>query len=166
MFVCTHTHTHTHILLSEVSICVYIDRYTHFFGSPGGTVVKDPLAMQEMVGLIPGSGRSPGEGNGYPLHYSCLGSLMDGGARQATAHGVVKSLTPLSNWTTATILHPSDNRRKTAGSVKGHYHPELPPHAHMCGALYLPCNVTLGVVLPLLPVWRRALWRQMFCLLF
>ena len=101
MYVCvyTHTHTHTHILLSEVSICVYIDRYTHFFGSPGGTVVKDPLAIQEMVGLIPGSGRSPGEGNGYPLHYSCLGNPMDRGAWWAIVHGVTNSWTRLSTHT-------------------------------------------------------------------
>ena len=43
------------------------------------------------AGLTPGSGRSPGEGNGNPLQYSCLGNPMDGGARQATAHGVKKA---------------------------------------------------------------------------
>ena len=44
----------------------------------------------------PGSGRSPGEGNGNPLQYSCLGNPMDRGAWQATAHGVAKSWTQLS----------------------------------------------------------------------
>ena len=39
-------------------------------------------------GLIPGSGRSPGEGNGSPLQYSCLENPMDRGAWQATVHGV------------------------------------------------------------------------------
>ena len=39
-------------------------------------LVKNPLAMQEM-GLIPGLGRSPGEGNGYPLQYSGLENFMD-----------------------------------------------------------------------------------------
>ena len=39
-------------------------------------------------GLIPGSGRSPGKGNGNPLQYSCLENPMDGGAWQATVHGV------------------------------------------------------------------------------
>ena len=43
-------------------------------------------------GLIPGSGRSPGEGNGNPLQYSCLGSPMDKGAWQVTVHGVAKTL--------------------------------------------------------------------------
>ena len=49
------------------------------------------------MGLIPGSGRSPGEGNGNPLEYSCLENSIDGGAWQATAHGVSKSWTRLSN---------------------------------------------------------------------
>ena len=42
-------------------------------------------------GSIPGSGRSPGEGNGNPLPYSCLRNPMDKGARQTTAHGVAES---------------------------------------------------------------------------
>ena len=43
------------------------------------------------LGLIPGSGRFPGEGNGKPLQYSCLENPMDGGAWQATVHGIAKS---------------------------------------------------------------------------
>ena len=46
---------------------------------------------------IPGSERSPGEGNGNPLQYSCLGNPMDRGAWWATVHGVVKSWIQLSN---------------------------------------------------------------------
>ena len=48
------------------------------------------------TGLIPGSGRSPGEANGNPLQYSCLETSMDRGAWQATAHGITKSRTQLS----------------------------------------------------------------------
>ena len=51
------------------------------------------------LGSIPGSGRSPGEGNGNPLQYSLLEYPMDGGAWQATVHGVAKSRTWLSNFT-------------------------------------------------------------------
>ena len=51
------------------------------------------------VGLIPGSGRSPGGGNGNPLQYSCLENPMDGGAWQATVIEVTKSQTRLSNYT-------------------------------------------------------------------
>ena len=44
---------------------------------PGGSVLKNPPANAGDVSLIPGSGRSPGEGNGNPLQYSCLGNPMD-----------------------------------------------------------------------------------------
>ena len=49
------------------------------------------------VGSISGSGRSPGEGNGNPLQYSCLGNPTDRGAWQGTVLGVAKSRTRLSN---------------------------------------------------------------------
>ena len=56
-------------------------------------------------GLIPGLGRSPGEGNGNPLQYTCLENSMDGGGWWATVHGVAKSwarlthsLVPLAEW--------------------------------------------------------------------
>ena len=49
------------------------------------------------MGSIPGLGRSPGEGHGNPLQYSCLENPMDRGAWQATVHGVTKSWTRLSN---------------------------------------------------------------------
>ena len=48
------------------------------------------LIPESRVGLIPGSRRSPGEGNGNPLQYSCLGNPLDRGAWQATVHGVRK----------------------------------------------------------------------------
>ena len=47
--------------------------------------------------LIPGSRRFPGEGNGNPLQYSCLGNLMDRGVWQATIDGVTKRWAQLSN---------------------------------------------------------------------
>ena len=59
--------------------------------------VKDPPAIQEIAcstgdpGLIPGSGRSPGEENGNPLQYSCLENPMDRGAWWATVHGGSKT---------------------------------------------------------------------------
>ena len=49
------------------------------WGFPGGSVVKNPPANEGDVGLIPGSRRSPGKGNGNPLQYSCLGNPMDRG---------------------------------------------------------------------------------------
>ena len=64
-------------------------------GFPGGSVVKDPPESAGDLGSIPGSGRSPGGGNGNPLQYSCLENAMDRGAWQATVHGVSKSWTQL-----------------------------------------------------------------------
>ena len=60
------------------------------YGFPGGSVVKNLPANEEDLSSIPGSGRSPGEENGNPLQYFCLGNPMDGGAWQVTVHGVAK----------------------------------------------------------------------------
>ena len=59
-------------------------------GFPGGSEVKASAWNEGDPGLIPGSGRSPGEGNGNPLQYSCLENPMEGGAWWATVHGVAK----------------------------------------------------------------------------
>ena len=53
-------------------------------------MVKNLPANAEDAGSIPGLGRSPGEGNGNPLQYSCLGNVMDREAWWATVHGVTK----------------------------------------------------------------------------
>ena len=54
-------------------------------------MVKNPPANAGDAGLIPGWGRSPGGGNGSPLHYSCQENSMDRGTWGATVHGVAKS---------------------------------------------------------------------------
>ena len=66
-------------------------------GFPGGSDDKESAHNAGDLASIPGSGRSPGEGNGNPLHYSCLENPMDRGVCQATAHGVAKSWTLLSD---------------------------------------------------------------------
>ena len=68
-------------------------------------IVKNLPAMQETWRLIPGLGRSSGEGNGNPLQYPCLENPMDGGAWLATVHGVAKSRTRLSDFTSFTSIH-------------------------------------------------------------
>ena len=60
---------------------------------PGGSDGKESACNAGDPGLIPGSGRTSGEGNGNPLQYSCLENPMDGGAWRATVHGVVESET-------------------------------------------------------------------------
>ena len=72
---------------------------TLFLGFPGGSEVKVSASNAGDLGSIPGSGRSPGEGNGNPLQYSCLENPMDRKAWQAKVHGVAKSQTQLSNFT-------------------------------------------------------------------
>ena len=65
-------------------------------GFPSGSAVKNAAANTGDTSLIPGSGRSPREGNGNPLQYSCLGNPMDRRAWWATVHGVAKDQTWLS----------------------------------------------------------------------
>ena len=73
--------------------------YTFFFrkwkpynncGIPGSSDGKESACSAGDLGLIPGLGRFPGEGNGNPLQYSCLENLMDRGAWWITVHGVAK----------------------------------------------------------------------------
>ena len=66
-------------------------------GFPGGSDGKASASNVGDLGLIPPSGRSPGEGTGYPLQYSCLENSTDRGAWRAIVHGVTKSRTQLSN---------------------------------------------------------------------
>ena len=69
----------------------------------GGSAVKNPPANARDTGWIPGLGRSPGDGNGNSLQYSCLGNPMDRGAWKSTVYGVTKSQIQLSDSaTTAT----------------------------------------------------------------
>ena len=91
-----------------VCVCVYIYIYsfscsfplwfiTGYLGFPGGSDVKESAHNAGDPGLIPGSGRSPGEGNGNPLQYSCLENSMDRGAWWAIVHGITKSQAQLSD---------------------------------------------------------------------
>ena len=74
-------------------------------GFPGGSEVKASAYNAGDLGSIPGSGRSPGEGNGNPLQYSCLENPRGGGALWATVHGVTKSQTQLSDFTFTTVTY-------------------------------------------------------------
>ena len=78
--------------------------YYFSWGFPGGSEVKVSAWNAGDPGSIPGSGRSPGEGNGNPLQYSCLENPMEGGAWWATVHGVAKSRTRLSDFTHSLII--------------------------------------------------------------
>ena len=66
-------------------------------GFPGGPEGKESACSAGDLRSVPGSRRSPGEGNGYPFQYSCLDNSMNIGASQATVHEVAKSWTQLSD---------------------------------------------------------------------
>ena len=78
-------------------------------GFPGGSEVKASACNVGDLGSIPGLGRSPGEGNGNPLQYSCLENSMDGGAWWAIVHGLAKSRTRLSDFTSLHIKMRSED---------------------------------------------------------
>ena len=95
----------SHLLTSEatplfvVGGCpVYYQRFSSIPGFPGSSDSKESACNAGDPGLIPGSGRSLGEGNGNPLQYSCLENPMNRGAQWATVHGVAKSRTQLSDF--------------------------------------------------------------------
>ena len=73
-----------------VSVITKLHLSIEFQGFPGGSVDKESACNAGDLGLISESGRSPGEGNGNQLQYSCLGNPMDRGAWWATVHGVTE----------------------------------------------------------------------------
>ena len=81
----------TQILLIKLEVI------TLRIGFPDGLDGKESACNARDLGSVPGSGRSPGEGNGNSLQYSCLENSMDREAWQATVHGVANSWTRLSD---------------------------------------------------------------------
>ena len=78
-------------ILSKLASASIFAQTPFCWGFPGGSDGKESACNAGHPGSIPGSGRSPGEGNGNPLQYSCLGNSMDRGAWQAIVHGVTES---------------------------------------------------------------------------
>ena len=87
------------MLHSNFPLAVYfIHGNVHVLASLVALDGKESACHPGDPGSIPGSGRSPGGGNGNPLQFLCLENAMDRGARWATVHGVAESRTPLSDW--------------------------------------------------------------------
>ena len=97
------TYTYTKIfylyIYTHIHIYTYIDRYYiyTYMGFPDGSDSKESACDARDLDLVHGSGRSPGEGNGYPLQHSCLENPMDRGAWWDTVHEVAESQTWLIN---------------------------------------------------------------------
>ena len=81
------------------------------------TVRNLPAVQETDLGVIPGSGVSPGNGHGYPLQYSWLENPMVRGAWWATVHGVAKSQTRLSNFTFTFYFPALEKEMATHSSV-------------------------------------------------
>ena len=86
-----------HLVTSGLSSVILVALSPVNQGSPRGSGGKEPACNAGDLGSIPGSRRSPGEGNGNPLQYSCLENPMDREAWRAAVHGVTKSQTQLSD---------------------------------------------------------------------
>ena len=78
--------------------CGLFKQFLHYLGFPGGSDDKESACNAGDLASIPGSGRSPGRENGYPLQHSCLENRIDRGAWQATVHAATKSQTRLSDY--------------------------------------------------------------------
>ena len=93
------------------------------WGIPGGTSGKEPACQFANAGdvrdasSIPGLGRSPGEGNGTPLQYSCLENPVDRGAWKAAVDGVAEGRTRLSDFTFTFHFHTLEKEMATHSSV-------------------------------------------------
>ena len=85
---------------------------------PGGSDGKESACNAGDLGLTPGSGRSPGEGSGYPFQYACLENSLDREAWKATFHGVTKSWTLTERPSTA--QHWKIPRAKEHGNIYQH----------------------------------------------
>ena len=88
IYICIHTHTHIHTHTRSSALQEILYLLSHYS-------VAQMMNLPASAGneaSIPGSGRSPGGGNGNLLQYSCLGNPLDRGAWWATVHGVTKEL--------------------------------------------------------------------------
>ena len=99
------------MILTDKSIRILVDlsvtteqKMFQFWGFPGGSDSKESTCNVGDLGLIPGLGRSPGEGNSYPLQHSHLENSVDRGAQQVIVHGVTKRQTQLSDFHVTSLM--------------------------------------------------------------
>ena len=86
---------------------------------PGGSMVKNLPANAGDTGVIPGLGRSPGEGNGNPFQYSCLGNPADWGTWWATVHGVTRFNLATKGQLSSKLSNQESSSCRPCSSVRG-----------------------------------------------
>ena len=119
-------------------------------GFPGNSDGKESACNAGNLDLIPGSGRSPGEGNGNPLQYSCLENPMHRGAWRATVHGVAKSRTRLKQLSSHVKcnLEPLFFIKRGGGSPRALQTPSQGFFFLTARSFYSPLDSCLRVTLP------------------
>ena len=138
--------------------------------SSGGSDGKVSACSAGDPGSIPGSGRRPGEGNGDPVHYSCLENPMDRGAWWAAVHGVAKSWTRLSTFivqisylplTCAPLLWAPHHK---ANSRRGRLLWERSEHLTLAplSSQLLPCSALEPGHRAPRPQWSDGLWQSLW----
>ena len=134
-------------------------------GFPGGSVVKNTPANEGDTGSIPGSGRSPGEGDGNPLQYSCLGNPMDRGAwpgrLQSTGSQKESDLTERLKHACTLYLYYTLSIFKP--SVSSSYPPWSLSKPFLPGVLNLPAPVWAGLSVGCCPATILGLYFSASC---
>ena len=125
-------------------------------GFPCSSGGKESACNAGDLGSIPGSGRSPGGGNGNPLQYSCLENPMDRGTWQTVIHGVTKSWTRLSDYTTTAAAFLLRDARLTPGTkwFRG---------ANRCSVLFVLFCVIIFQMPPCLQHTKTQRWVILLC---
>ena len=118
---------------------------------PGGSDCKESPCNARDPGLTPGSGRSLGEGKGYPLQCSCQGNPMDRGVWRATVHGVTESDT--TEWLGTRSLRQLYCYRSCLRLFSNGFIPEILPPKHQCHFL---THSTISRVMASLLGWLRS----------
>ena len=128
---------------------VFCSMYIYIASLVAQMVINLP-AMQEIQGLILGSGRYPGEGNGNPLQYSCLKNSMDRGAWQAQSMGLQSR--DVTEWLTHrwcfVVLTTCHTRHRSPSALRRwtHWHSK---HLHDLGTI---------IIIPILQIWKQRSW--------
>ena len=130
----------TELNWTELKNIFSFERHYYEYWFPGGSDSKASTCNAGDLHSISGSGRSPGEGNGNPLQYSCLENSMDGGTWWATVHGVAKSQTRLNAFT---FFH-YENKRQTTKWKK----------------IFLICSSDIGLYSEYIKTYHSSIVRQ------